>query len=52
MIQLTNPMGLRRKEEQSVNVTILHRMVNKIITGVGGRTLGEKEDEGKNGGRA
>jgi hypothetical protein len=42
-IQLSNHMELKKKEEQSVNASILHRRGNKIITG--GRERGGPERE-------
>jgi hypothetical protein len=37
MIQPTNHMLLKKKEDQSVDVSILHRTWNKIITAARGR---------------
>jgi hypothetical protein len=36
-IQFTDHMKLKKKEEQSVNASILHRRGNKIIIGGRGR---------------
>jgi hypothetical protein len=49
MIQLTDHMKLK-KEDQSVDASVLLKRGNKIITGVRGRALGRrKEREGKGG---
>jgi hypothetical protein len=46
MIQLTNHMELKKKEDQSVDASILHRTGNKTITGSRGRE-GPGRDRGK-----
>jgi hypothetical protein len=53
MIQLTNNMELKKKEDQSVDASILHKRRNKIITRGRGRTAPgrERKEGGKRGGR-
>ena len=54
MIQFTDHMKLKKKEDQSVNASVLLRRGNKIIIGGRGRKefgrkrRGEGEREGKN----
>jgi hypothetical protein len=53
IIQPTNHIDLRKKEDQSVDASILHRIGNKIITGGRGREGPTRETEwgGENGGQ-
>jgi hypothetical protein len=50
-IQSTNHMQLKKKEDQSVDTSILYRMGNKIITEARGRE-GGKEGGGEEKGEA
>ena len=49
MIQPTNHMQLKKKEDKSVEASVLHRIGNKIITGNRGREnlVGKEGQEGK-----
>ena len=51
MIQLTDHMKLKKKEDKSVGAFILLRRGNKIIMGDRGRNISERErgEEGKGG---
>ena len=44
-IQPTNHMEFKKKEDQNVDASILHRKGNKIITGGRGREKERKERE-------
>ena len=48
MTKPTNHMELKKKEDQSVDALLLHRIGNKVITGGRREGFGRKRREGKN----
>jgi len=51
MIQLTDHMKLKKKEDQSVDTSVLLRSGNKILTGGRGTWEEERRGKGKKEGR-